>query len=142
MDARNEKLGPAGSTLRFLCYWATGSGSVGSDVFSDFAEIQPILSQLEFEHGSLDIYRYPAPEVGPQLLKLTSDGRAYLLTLGELTASDYDVRVFDNGSDPQKLAEFCGELYPAHSLFSDFQIAMNAIRGYFEVGDVSHHLLR
>ena len=122
--------------------WCRFNGDGGNQNVADWVTIERLLEGIRYGSGSVNLHRMDAPDVGPQKLQVQSEYSQYMLTLGENTVDDYEVRTYDNGQGMNGLVGFGGEPFPACSVFSDFHIVLRAFREFFDTGDVSRELLK
>jgi hypothetical protein len=117
------------------------SGAIGGNLESPGnSDVQSKLDELKKMNGSLTLFT--ATDAGQQKsLQVLADGGLIVVTLGEETEKDYEVRSFNGPKDNLKMIEIGGNLYRSDSVCAAHSLVTKIVLGFLKDGDVPAELL-
>src|SRR4051812_2857071 len=127
-----------------MCLWWALSGDQGDQICPNWERIESLLHRIGSKSvsGTISLKVDDGPEIGPDLLQVRAQGGNYLVTLGILTADDYDVRSSKNKNARPGVTSILGEVWNNRVVITDINVVREAFKQFFESGDVSQELLR
>jgi Family of unknown function (DUF6911) len=102
-------------------------------------EIVSTLAHARERDGVVTMNVLNEQRIGP--LQVRTERGFSVLTLGEETESDYDVRSFFNPDAEATSMAILGDLWDMRGVCADFEMVIQAFKQFYETGDVSHELL-
>jgi hypothetical protein len=117
------------------------SGTIGGNLESPGnSDVQSKLGSLKNTNGSLALFT--ATNAGDQKsIQVLSHGGPYVVTLGEETEDDCEVRSFNGPKDNLRMIAIGGNLYRSDSVCANHSVVANIVLGFLKSGDVPANLL-
>ncbi|MGB9096919.1 DUF6911 family protein [Erwinia sp.] len=119
----------------------TLNGQGGKKHLPQWEEVEECLSKLQGKAGTLTIDIYDNGNTGPDMLQLRAESGNYLLTLGEETDDDYNVRFYWDPSLTNEEISILGDYWSERQLIKDFDLVARVFKEFFYTGNVSSDIL-
>lgn len=128
----------------FLLSWTVGSSSDccgGNQNVSSWTDVLLKLKEVLEHSGTVTLDIIDAPEIGPVSLQVRSENGYSFLSLGENLYGDYNVRIFNDGSNDVKPIVILGDKWNSNSICADPEYVVNIFQEFFSTGNVPTNLL-
>ena len=130
--------------IYYALSWSIGAGSDadgGNKNNARFSDVHEKLLGAKEKSGAVIVKLIGAPEVGPQSLHVEAENGAYVLSLGEDTGSECQVRAFTNTNPSDEKNIVLGNSWDSRLVCNDFSVVVEAFTFFCETGDVPRKLL-
>jgi hypothetical protein len=104
------------------------------------SDVETIFEAIKSAGGSLTIDS-SGDDGAEKSFQILADTGQYLVTLGQDTDDDYEVRSFNGPKENLQMIEIGGHLYRSDTVCTDDQLVLKIVREFLETGDVSKTLL-
>lgn len=113
----------------------------GSSKNFTYNDLEKKLQELKNQSGTITLEILDDVDIGPQALQVRTEKGLYLITLGENTVDDYEIRSFFNPNKSNKKIVILGDYWPENQLTNDFEFVVKVFKEFYESGNVSLNLL-
>ena len=124
--------------------WTVGAGANcrgGKKRNAKWDDIEQVLKEIREQSGAVAINVMNGPDIGPQTLQVQTENGRSILTLGENTTEDYNVRSFSDPDVDANMLEIFGYLWDSRQICFNFELVIKTFKEFFETGNVSRQLL-
>jgi hypothetical protein len=126
--------------------WVIGNGEQrtgGDKRETNLVEIVNLINKAWDCNGVVELYKHPCREIGAQNIQVRIDKHRSVLTLGEETIDDHDVRSYTNTIGAQGvMVEILGDYWGEQMVCDDLDVVIECFKQFWETGDVSPDLLK
>lgn len=121
--------------------WEAGECRGGNLPQPEWKDVEAFLEPLRAGRGSLSLDPLEPADLGPQICQVIADQGNFVLMLGEMDESDYNVRSYSNPNSAAEWQSVGGNLWSDGLICRDFAVVVQAFQEFFATGDVSRSLL-
>lgn len=121
--------------------WEGGECRGGNLPQPEWINVEAFLEPLRACRGSLSLDPQEPAELGPQICQVIADQGKFILMLGELDESDYNVRSFSNPDAGGEWQTVGGNRWSEGLICRDFAVVVRVFQEFFTTGNVSRSLL-
>ncbi|WP_172205310.1 hypothetical protein [Niveibacterium sp. COAC-50] len=120
--------------------WSTANGG-GNQNVPAWTDVLPYLEEVRNGGGVVTLDTIEDARTTYRSLQVRSEAGNYLLTLGEETDDDWEVRTYHNPNSKESRVELLGDYWDAKMIFRNFEVVVAAFKEFYELGNVSVALL-